>query len=1722
MKLFSPRITPWLSILCAIITYSVATAQDVRFIPATPENTRLADGSPLPEKMESIGWKWLPGEGGDGGIETVPAHDGRSAILMLNAAALQPGAVYEVFGFFWADEAPIEETTSHQRHAVQLGLSLATMQAFDGERPDALVSKEPWVITPGYLTGQAYGYQAVVEESDPLPGLSGIAANKGNSRLIRARLGCSRAGKDGTLPVFFSANSGSRAVGGAMVDGIAIRSAAPDASVETGRNPGTRLHLAIRAGDPVTVRREIAAGTDVNGFDEEQLTPLFYAAACGDAALVRDLLDHGARPDQAAQSVSPLTAAATLSDPAIVKILLEAGAGVPPSTSHDQGALAIDTNPRFLHPVFAAIRAGSVPVLKQLLAANQALNLTKFETELLHMGPNKPRIPHICLVETSMMRGNWEMAAYLIDSGVPISSEHFAHYTNSKGLMLACAAHAGAEALPVIEAMLRRGEPPVVEGSHSIYQRDALVTAAWRGDVELVRRFLPFATDVGSVYQNWLLEHALYSGKERIIEMIRGRFPAAKAPRWQPDLKNEGATPLEEAAKRWFLPRTSPPPQGVRKQAKGKHVLAVVAAPDAAAAGDTLAAHASHEDGWKVVDREQIEAALGEDRFSKPWLDGEHRLADLGDRLLADCLIVVSSIPVGKESICRFEVVEVATGLEIHREHFKSDAFQDEKEVSGFLARAARALDSAGRNDRHQAITLLSFSTQGRISDPLAISGLLRAAVQHEVDSTPGLISLSRSQSARLVEEQALDGKNSVWGAAHMLEGVVSSNGDAGIKVTIRLETFKNGVTRKTDVEAVGKATAIGETAAAAWNKLLAISGNQIAAADGNPDDIGRSLNEGRRLMREAEWFHTLDADPASYLPLIESAIALGVPAEETTLLHLDACFRQLEAFYKNHTASIKGDNTTALQHLREILPHRTASLALSDQLAYQLPAARKFLHQASWYLERRGKDALDGGTDLWQVYGTYKYNEIWYAIQALSAIRALIIPGHLPDHLGPEFETFAAELDALTRHYFTLLQTVPDPDFYRYCLQAADFRLCQRNPALAEGLAAMAAKGASLTVLLRVPSEEADSSDQFQWMQSRKDLARKMIGSIANNPSLRMRLSKADLECFVADGAQRPHTIRQLLGAYAEARWHTTPTRDDSGTSLLSQVILNSCTTARLFDRDNFCSLEHDGSVLPSVLFSARPAPDHLIRFNAYHEIFCVLNQQEAWKQGGNPNNIDPFRERIIAYDPWELRRLKAETSSRRPVNGPSTQTSSRHGPPGIPMTPKSRNLYTVICGGGKNREKPEYPPVPPKEPETLKATLLADLRTSRSPGTIIWPLVDNVDSDLLWVFYFPSAGDGIRVNQPGGGGAQPHDYECTAPWLLGINCRDGSVVRKVNLHSAVGEAYGMDLSNRKCVVWGMSLDQTRDRILTSVGWYDKGWASNKMGSVIIDKETGRAHPIAGNPKIAGGKGDVSLDLWSRDNGVAAVGGRFFYLANPEGWNGGAIEGLLPTIFQVSPDLSVKSLTVTGRRPEMSPFDALNRAPIAITPHGGRLMVIHPSIIAEYDPEGGDWSITASLPSEKPTNKHTNTVADAQYWDFLRSIHELKIGGESTGWIAVGWWHRPGVLPFASRTKAPCAIRITAGIPDDFLNATYAIEETKYDKNGAHPGKKTLIKDHPRFKESNMVVLAQTEEDLILGMQTSDYYEWKHPSRNAHHLPFLWKISKNEILEILQTSPSR
>src|SRR5262249_14925288 len=69
-------------------------------------------------------------------------------------------------------------------------------------------------------------------------------------------------------------------------------------SLGWGATSGKELLNALRAGDTAAVRRHAGART-VNVTDELGSSPLMYAAAYSDLAVVRLLLDRGANPNHA-------------------------------------------------------------------------------------------------------------------------------------------------------------------------------------------------------------------------------------------------------------------------------------------------------------------------------------------------------------------------------------------------------------------------------------------------------------------------------------------------------------------------------------------------------------------------------------------------------------------------------------------------------------------------------------------------------------------------------------------------------------------------------------------------------------------------------------------------------------------------------------------------------------------------------------------------------------------------------------------------------------------------------------------------------------------------------------------------------------------------------------------------------------------------------------------------------------------------------------------------------------------------------------------------------------------------------------------------------------------------------------------------------------------------------------------------------------------------------
>ena len=104
--------------------------------------------------------------------------------------------------------------------------------------------------------------------------------------------------------------------------------------------------------------------------------------------------------------------------------------------------------------------------------------------------------------------------------------------------------------------------------------------------------------------------------------------------------------------------------------------------------------------------------------------------------------------------------------------------------------------------------------------------------------------------------------------------------------------------------------------------------------------------------------------------------------------------------------------------------------------------------------------------------------------------------------------------------------------------------------------------------------------------------------------------------------------------------------------------------------------------------------------------------------------------------------------------------------------------------------------------------------------------------------------------------------------------------------------------------------------------------------------------------------------------------------------------------------------------------------------------------------------------------------------------------------------------------------LMVNLEIPEDFRNGTtmaYGEDETSGDgsKSSQRVMKELSSGDYISKKPFHLVILNQTDDDLIVGMQSEPLLKWKRPSREGLHLPFLWKIPKKDMLAKLAKSAS-
>ncbi|MCH7228020.1 ankyrin repeat domain-containing protein [Haloferula sp. A504] len=1612
--------------------------------------------------------------------------------LVVWVDGLEAKADYEVFGYFWAPGFGEGQAKGPHHWPARFGLGLASLTTYGGVHSERI----PWIISPGAKISGVHGISATLEEKDPLKlGEINLSTANGGTRLIRARVGVARTDDEGRLPVFLDDFPDSIHCGKTCIDGVAVRKAAEDSVPSAGAGGSQALHFALRVQDRLSVERELAAGADVNALDADLLSPLFHPAADGDQGMVKLLLEAGADPNVAGQSVLVLTAAASTGDTAMMKLLLEAGAEVPEGRLKPASWMPENLDQSHLHPAIAAIRIGSLATLKLLLEKRPDLDFEALGPAYDESKPRNNKATSLFVVQDAIAMGHDELAAFLIDRGCELRSNKFGGPHSSVASphfsLLARAITEGDALKRTRAALLRRGvpavRPPLPDTDYygdgryfyGVVPWDGLSAAIRMGDVGLTQELLPQAGQVNGRYQDLLLALARWTGEPEILAMLREKFPNAGSRQFanrEPDKEAAGGEEL-----RMLLPRTRPP-AGQPDAVAGRWTLAVIAAPAAAAQGTLIEVAAAGEEDWTVVDRELVASALTEARMANPWGGGEHRFAELGDRMAADLLIMVSLLEGKETKLLRFEAVDVATGLAVFREHMDLEVFDPDKSVNPLLGRIRAPFERARTGDRPKAITLLPFSVAGDLPHSRSLEGLFRAAIQAEVDSTPGLLSVGMQEIQAISNEQALGGEGELWAAAFTLEGGVASLDDDRIAATLRLRSMTGDGERSVDVTEEGGVDELPVLVSRAWVGLTASELFGKAEPPRKKPDVQQARAEAARLLREGEWL--LNSNLASEaLPLLERARLLGAEPKSLVFFHLKA----LRADLGLREVFLRSDMP------RLALTEHPLSLPYQGRLLDSMAAARVLLDQASYYHARYGEAFLKWDDPVF-----------WEVVEDLSFVRASI-PRSLPPGVSiDEIREFGSELDRFTATYFEnrlkMKKPTIAPSRFSHTLPGSiPAPMLRRNPELLKGLVQM---------LFACSDVEDGGSSEHQ------DLLRQ-IGCIDGSGvwyGASELVADAVRKRF-DDKAGPTHSLREAALAFVHSR-------GDAHADAARRLAEEKAKLGRgerqrrptwigvrwperfgnpgLLDRGEFSLPLHGESMLASVLHEPMGHREVFLRQWYATAIRTLVELEE--KSAGDADRYMKLNSPGDRYDGLADKAASKPDAGKR-IAELSEATLLWERIHGRPLHDGMIKRWKRLHPSGGN--------------EGLRARLLVDLRQvdGSLPGLFQTPMVDQKDREQLWVYYHSFESEAVERKLSS---RTMFRANRRAPRVLGVDCGSGTIATRVELARAPGFE-GLKLAKNS--QWGMDeesgfLVQTDNRILTNAAWLrDLGGQPNSLvTAVLLDKSDGRMIPM--DPPTRVGKAEDPTMMMGKSVGAVALGDEFFFLQPA-----GDADAPHPTrnrnawqLMRVGPTGESQPVTVFGRRPELTPFDSVDRAPRAILKDGNRVLVIHDwDHVGRFNPRDNSWEMDTRGP--RPAKQSGRNLAKAEFRSWILPHHE--VGGRGPKIVIDAQKPRPGELTYRKPGGREARLKVELDLPEDarrqpVFDGELAME--KSDTGGMRSGGRFKTLDQLRGEgRLYLVVLNQTKDDLILGLQTSGRFEWYPGRRDGLFLPLIWALPKDE-----------
>jgi uncharacterized protein len=223
----------------------------------------------------------------------------------------------------------------------------------------------------------AAGMQAPVWAAGTLIDAAKANDSAGALELVKNKADVNAAGSDGTTPLHYAVYHDDVA----LVESLLKAGAKPSVANKYGSTP--LLEAAVR-GDPVVIEKLLKAGADTNQGNADGQTALLIVSRTSNVAVAKLLVSHGANVNVTEHwhDQTPLMWAAAEKQSAMVKFLLDRGAKVDARSRLNHWTRMVTAEPRAqmrdvggFTPLLYAAREGCLECVKTLLAGHADVNL---------------------------------------------------------------------------------------------------------------------------------------------------------------------------------------------------------------------------------------------------------------------------------------------------------------------------------------------------------------------------------------------------------------------------------------------------------------------------------------------------------------------------------------------------------------------------------------------------------------------------------------------------------------------------------------------------------------------------------------------------------------------------------------------------------------------------------------------------------------------------------------------------------------------------------------------------------------------------------------------------------------------------------------------------------------------------------------------------------------------------------------------------------------------------------------------------------------------------------------------------------------------------------------------------------------------------------------------------------------------------------------------------